>query len=598
MPVISMIDMVVIGAYMLLLVAVGAVLSKLNKDTSDYFRNGCKGTWWLVGASAFMTSFSAWTFTGASGVAYESGWSVLIIYMANAFAFFIGALFMAPWFRQLRAITVPEVIEKRFGPKTQQFYAWFNVVTNLFYAALWLYGLAIFCTSVLGENIKIQWVIVVVGLIVLLYSTSGGSWAVMATDFLQCLILIPITILMAYLSIKALGGFEGFSNAVTEQNLDISYQVINEEGLFENHSYTWIWAAAMVLKNTLTYNTLNSSHRYFAVKDGKEARKAAGMASILMAMGAFIWLIPPMAARLLYHDEIMAMDLSKPAESSYAIISLKLLPTGLIGMMVVAMLSATMSSMDSGLNRNAAVVTQDIYPTLCRIFGFKKLQGKALLWFSRIISVVCGLIIICLALYFSQAGGKGVFQLMLDIGTLLGMPLAVPLFVGIFVKRAPVWSCVTSVTFSLCSSVVGYFSTTLAVQGFLSEPWAFQDKLFWNVGMGVLGFLITLPFWFTATDEYKERVDNFFEQMHKPVNFAEEVGEGNDGQQLRILGMFSVVVGVFIGLLMLIPNPTEGRLAIAFVAIFVGGVGSVFVYLGRKALTKETSEMSTDSKSF
>lgn len=567
---------------MVLLIAVGAVLSRMNKDTSDYFRNGCKGTWWLVGASAFMTSFSAWTFTGASGVAYEAGWSVLIIYMTNAVAFFVGAMFIAPWFRQLRAITVPEVIEKRFGPKTQQFFAWFNVVTNLVYAALWLYGLAIFCSSVLGYDKSINIVIIVVGLVVLLYSTSGGSWAVMATDFLQCLILVPITLLMAYLSIKAIGGYGAFEQAIVDQNLTEKYSVINSDGLFKGHSYTWVWASAMLLKNVLNYNTLNSSYRYFAVKDGREARKAAAMAGVLMAMGAFIWLIPPMVARLMYHDEIMAMSITKPAETAYAVISLKLLPTGLTGMMVVAMLSATMSSMDSGLNRNAAIVTQDIYPTICRLFGWLPRKDNALLNMGKLVSVACGLCIIGLALYFAQAGGNGVFGLMLDVGTLLAMPLAVPLFVGIFIKRAPVWSCVVSVCFSLTGSMIGFYSSNLTDMGLLSESWAFQDKLFWNVALGTFGFVITMPFWKYASPAYKAKVDAFFENMHTPIDFEKEVGQGNDHQQLHILGLFSVIVGVFVALLMILPNPMEGRLAIGFVAVFVGGVGGVFMYLGRK----------------
>jgi hypothetical protein len=188
-----------------------------------------------------------------------------------------------------------------------------------------------------------------------------------------------------------------------------------------------------------------------------------------------------------------------------------------------------------------------------------------------------------LALYFARSGGNGVFQLMLDVGTMLAMPLAVPLFVGIFIRRAPVWSCVSSVSFSLASSLVGFYSSTLTQWGWLGEAWAFQDKLFWNVGMGLLGFVISIPFWSTASEEYKKKVDDFFTNMHTPVDFEKEVGLGNDHQQLKILGLFSVIVGVFLALLMLLPNPMEGRLAIGFVAVFVGGIGALFVYLGRQS---------------
>ena len=185
---------------------------------------------------------------------------------------------------------------------------------------------------------------------------------------------------------------------------------------------------------------------------------------------------------------------------------------------------------------------------------------------------------------------------MLDVGTLLAMPLAVPLFVGIFIRRAPVWSCVVSVCFSLTGSLIALLTVYLTKWGGLSEPWAFQDKLFWNVLLGFLGFMISTPFWRFSSASYKEKVDKFFTSMHTPVDFEKEVGEGNDHEQLKILGLFSVIVGVFLALLMFLPNPLEGRLAIGFVAIFVGGVGALFVYLGYRNTPQSITEK-TDSLS-
>ena len=104
----------VIAAYLVVLVAVAFVFKRFNENISDYFRNGCKATWWLVGMSCFMASFSAWTFTGAAGVAYENGWSILVIFIGNTLALLLNAAFLAPWFRQLRAISGPDVISTRF----------------------------------------------------------------------------------------------------------------------------------------------------------------------------------------------------------------------------------------------------------------------------------------------------------------------------------------------------------------------------------------------------------------------------------------------------------------------------------------------------
>ncbi|MFA5687564.1 MAG: hypothetical protein WC959_00185 [Kiritimatiellales bacterium] len=211
----GIIEYIVIFTYFIMLLAVGWVMRKLNSDASDYFRNGCRGTWYLVGASAFMTMFSAWTFTGAAGVAFESGWSVAIIYIANTIGFLLNFLFIAPWFRQLRSITAPEIIRKRFDVGTQQFYAGFSVITQLLVGALHLYGLALFSSAIFG--FEIYSIIIVIGLVVLFYSLTGGSWAVMATDFLQGLILVPMTLLVCFLCLQKTGGFGGFLNMINAQ---------------------------------------------------------------------------------------------------------------------------------------------------------------------------------------------------------------------------------------------------------------------------------------------------------------------------------------------------------------------------------------------
>ena len=98
------VEYIVIISYLILLLAVGWYFKRFNKDTNDFLKGGCRGTWWLVGMSSFMSAFSAWTFTGAAGVAFESGFSVMIIYFGNALGFFINFLFIGPWFRQLDTI--------------------------------------------------------------------------------------------------------------------------------------------------------------------------------------------------------------------------------------------------------------------------------------------------------------------------------------------------------------------------------------------------------------------------------------------------------------------------------------------------------------
>ena len=129
---------------------------------------------------------------------------------------------------------------------------------------------------------------------------------------------------------------------------------------------------------------------------------------------------------MLFSSEVLALSIPKPAEASYAIVSMQLLPVGLTGVIVVAILTATMSSMDTGLNNNVAIMIKDIYPALCKWFKWKQKDDTALLRYSRFYTLLLGIAIILLALYFSKGDGKGIFDIMLDIGVLLLTPMVVP----------------------------------------------------------------------------------------------------------------------------------------------------------------------------
>ena len=575
------IEYLVIGAYLVLLMVIGLVVRRFNKDHSDYFRSGCQGTWWLVGASAFMVAFSAWTFTGAAGVAYESGWSVMVIYLANAAGFLLNAVLLAPWFRQLRVITVPQAIRDRFDGRTQQFYAWISVITGLLYASMWLYGLAIFSSAVFGFDIQV--VIIVIGIVVLVYSTAGGSWAVLAADFMQTLILVPITILIAWLCLREMGGVSGMFDLIHTRGLEQDYSLVNASGRHAHEQFTWLWAVAMFLKNVIGYNTLTSANRYFAVKTGREARYAATLGLVLMVLGSFIWFIPPIAARLLFQADVDALAIAKPQEASYAVVSMKLLPTGMTGMMVVAMFAATMSSMDSGLNRNAAVIVEDIYPTFCRLLGIEPMGPRGRMRLGQVTSLGCGITIIAMTLYFASHSTKGVFDLMLDIGAMLALPMAVPMLLAMFIKRTPSWAAMASVSAALGVSAIGFYSESL-----FGIEWTFQSKVFASIGVGSAVYFATLPFWPTADATYRAKVDTFFECMHRPVDFAEEVGETTDLRQLKVIGTFAVTIGVFISSLVFLPNPWDGRVSILCVGGFVLGVGLLLIVVGRRSTVSLT----------
>nr|WP_289847513.1 hypothetical protein [Colwellia sp. C2M11] len=571
-----------------MIIIVGLVFKKFSANTDDYFKGGSKGTWWLVGSSAFMSAFSAWTFTGAAGIAYESGFSAMFIFFGNVLGFFVNYLFMGPWLRQMRVTTFPEAIAGRFGEKTRDFYAYYEVPIRILYSAMALYGLGIFCSAVFGYDIN--YVIVVCGVVVLLYSATGGRWAVMATDFLQGLILVPLTLIVAYLCLDALGGVENLFVKIEEQGLTEEYSMINSATLFGG-AYTWGWASAMMAKQFIVFNSMNAAPRYFSVKDGKEAKKAALLCSVLMLVGSVIWFLPPITARLLYPDLVMAFDIAKPAEASYAVASISLLPVGLVGLIVVAILAATMSSMDTGLNTNVAILIKDIYPKISRKLSWQAKKESELLNYGRTLTWVMGFLIVLLALYFAQQDGSGIFEIMLQVGTLLSMPITIPLLLGMFIRQTPWWAALFSIACALIFSSLAYFEVPLSYLGFSqaysdSFEWNFQQQFFGVMGSGTFGFLFSTLFAPNQRSAHRQMVDKFFTNMKTPIDFEKEVGEGNDLSQLIAIGRFGVAVAGFIALMLIIPNPLEGRIVILVLAVTIGVISLLMLNAGKEPVTK------------
>lgn len=584
---ISNIEYLVIIGYLILIAVVGIVFKKFSSDTDDYFKSGSKGSWWLVGSSAFMSAFSAWTFTGAAGVAFESGFSVMIIFLGNAFGFFLNFLFLGPWLRQMRVTTFPEAISKRFGEKTRIFYALYEVPVRILYSAMALYGLGIFCSAVFGYNI--YHVILVCGIVVLFYSATGGRWAVMATDFLQGLILIPLTIIIAWLCVSQFGGLGPMFREIEAQGLSEEFSMINSSVLFGG-AYTWGWASAMVTKGFLVFNSMYAGPRYFSVKDGREARKAAILASALFLIGGLIWFLPPITARLLFAEDVMALGISKPAEAAYAIASIKLLPVGLIGLIVVAILTATMSTMDTGLNTNVAILVKDIYPKLLRRFKWKPKSESELLRYGRLYTWLMGVFILLLALYLAQQKGKGIFEIMLDVGALLMSPIQIPLMWGLFIRRTPSWAALLSIGCAFTVSLMAFLNVPLSTFGFsLEATWTFQAKFFGVLAAGSFGFLISIPFAPLKGSEHRNMVDQFITTMKTPIDFDAEIGQGNDLAQLKVIGWFGAAIAVFIALMLIIPNPVDGRLAITTLALIIGSVSALMIKAGSKQLRSKNT---------
>jgi Na+/proline symporter len=570
-------ELLFVAVYLVFLVLVGYGFRRYNNDASDYFRAGARGTWWLVGASIFMSGISSYTFVGNGAAIFQAGWSPLVIYLANTIVFLLSWLFLAAWFRQMRAVTVGEVVRERFGPVTEQFVACLFVLNSLIWAAMHLYGLSVF-SQLLLDGLDRQWVILIVGCVVLAYATVGGNWAVMANDFVQSLILMPITILLAFLCLRAVGGWDGFQHLIAaDPVISRDFRLVNDPGDFPQAQYGLWWLVAVFIGQMLgQINMTQGAMRYFSAKDGRAAARAALLAGCLMAVGCVIWFIPPMTGRLLFSDLILAShpEPLKAAEQAYAITSRQLLPNGLMPVMIVAMFAATVSSMDTGLNRNAALIVRDIIPAIRRRLGLRPIVRTGEVFVSRLVTVAMGAAVILLALFYARLQGTDIFMIALNVVTTLIIPTSVPMLFAFLIRRTAPWAAISSI-------LAGFVPSALAV--FTRIDWTYQERTFYITAAAVAGFLVAIPFYRGSDTGYRARADGFFRKMRTPVDFAREVGVSMDAIQLRLIGRYALALGAFLMLIILVPNPLWGRLSVLFVSGSVLLVGAMLLRAGRRA---------------
>lgn len=584
-------DYAVIALYFLFLIAAGVLFRKFLANTSDYFRGGGKMFWWMAGSSAFMTQFSAWTFIGAASKAYEDGPIILTIFVANALGFFLNYLYLAPMLRQTRVVTAMQAVRRRLGKGNEQFYTWMQIPIGLIYAAIWLNAVGKFFTQAF-PGFELTWTIVGIGLVVLAVSVIGGAWAVSATDFIQLTLLMLVAVVAAAVSLHAVGGVGAMARDLPHESLlgnDVTVPLL-----------AVFWIITVFLKQIVSTNSMTNANRYLSARDSSHARKAALLASVLFLVGSVIWFIPPLAASILYPDlgASVVADIANPSELAYVVISQDLLPNGMIGLLIVGMFAATMSSMDTGLNKNAGFFVVNFYQPVLRPRSSDREQFIA----GILTSIVMGLFIIGLALYLEvlaqKGSGLGLFEIMLNFGAMVAVPIAVPVILCLFVKNTPDWAGWSCALVGLAVSLginrffgAEWFEGTFGLELSAREnhDYAYVVSVFFNITLATTWFFITKRFYREPPPARQAEIDAFWDDLHRPVESSEMTSE-LDAPQCRIIGWMASLFGAFMWLLMvLIPNTLGGRGAFFFCGAVLVGIGLLLLRSARRADQRNSS---------
>jgi len=553
------IDYIVLVVYLFLMAGVGAYFMRYMHLGSDFLKGGNRVEWWVAGMASFMSGFSVWTFTGGAGFAYRNGVIGIFLMSTAVPAYYFGYLIFAERWRRSRVTTVVEYVRSRFGDRTHQIFSWMTGPSQLMFGSVKLFALATFMSVAMG--IRIEALIIICGMVVLAYTVLGGYWAVCFTDMFQFMFLFPIACLLMVLSVINVGGWHSFVTGAPA-------------GFFNPFTgeYGWLFLLAYTISQVVGYNNFGPAQRYFCSDTEKSAKKIAVLCMILFSIGGFIFYAPPLIARVaLPALGTTSNGLKDPAEAAYITMGMRVLPPGLVGVLLAAMLASSMASLSAINHIVTGILAKDLYQGYFR----RDASERHMLTASRLASLLVGLTMICIALVFA-GGATRIFTLLIELESVFLLPLGLPLLFGLLIKRGPWWS-------AICAYCVGA-ATALVIQ-----------HLGWNLNETYLYLLpeiaTTIGFFapvllIEGKGDFYEHVAKFFSQMARPIDPSTELSRtGISGQrQLAIVGKVTTGIGLACFLIVLASAPGRDRLIIVIYSIATTAVGLAFIIAGRVPL--------------
>ncbi len=604
----SVYDYIVIGFYFIFVMSLGFVFKRFNKGSKDYFAGGQRMCWWLLGGSLFISNFSCWTFTGAAGMAYRFGFLIMYVYVLDVAGYIIGYTLFASRLRQMRLITAIDGVRRRFGKGSEQFFNWLGILRAPLGGGVWLFGLAVILTSVFmggdaseaAKSNMLNWIIILTGITVLIMAMLGGNWAVAASDFIQLLLLMTITVVTAVLALVKIGGIGPFFAQLPQNSFKIFYPL-------GSMKYDWLFLISMILSKVLLHNNMMTAAKYISARDSDHARKSTLIPMIGYALLPVLWFVPVWASHTLVPGltEKYQGVIQHPEEMSYIVTAMHILPQGLLGLLVVGLFAATMSSLDTAFNKNAGYIVCNFYRDILR----PEASDKELFFAGQVATAISGSGVIIVALVLANIGKISIFDSYLYFAAFFGTGSAVAFLLGMFIKRTPPWVAWSTALLSMLASFILFTLLRLDWTAELVRPLLAGTPL-----AAVYEYIITNPFFMTNLvitpvcvvyffvvrrfykpekyPKYVESVEKLFDDMRTPVDFNKEIGEENDNssQQAKTLGVLSMVYGGFIFLLVLVPNPLSGRLAILGCSSIMLFVGAFLLYKGRSIASSPKKE--------
>ena len=231
------IDWVILIITLLFIVLYGTYKTRKNKNVQDYLKGGNQSKWWTVGLSVMATQASAITFLSTPGQAFNSGMGFVQFYFGVPIAIVIVCMVFIPLYHRLKVYTAYQFLEERFDTKTRTLTASLFLIQRGLSAGITIFAPAIILSVVLGWNLLL--LNIIIGLLVIIYTVSGGTQAVNVTQKHQMIVIFTGMIIAFVLIVNKLPPDITFSKAIEIAGASGKMNVLDFSFSFDTRYTFW-----------------------------------------------------------------------------------------------------------------------------------------------------------------------------------------------------------------------------------------------------------------------------------------------------------------------------------------------------------------------
>lgn len=424
------IDFAILVVYLLLVLFAGLFFSKKDMEGKEFFKGDGSIPWYVTSVSIFATLLSPISFLTLAGNSFAGSWMLWFAQLGMIVAIPITMKFFLPIYAKLDIDTAYDYLERRFDSKGLRVIgSLMFIIFQLGRMSIIMYLPSVALATLTGISVNI--LIIVMGVIAIIYSYTGGIKSVLWTDFIQgVVLLIGVTISLFFLARDINGGFGEIFSALGDNKFLAGDEAIFDPNILKTSVFMMIVGAGF---NTLSsyISSQDIVQRFTTTTDTKKLNKMMitnGLLSIFIATAFYL-----IGTGLYVYYKVQNPNdpgSSIAQDQIYAYFIAYRLPVGMTGVLLAAIYAASQSTLSTGLNSVATSWTLDIQEVIT-----KDMDDKAKTALARTISLGVGIFAIVISIIMAHSDIKSAYEFFNGfMGLILGV-LGGTFALGIFTKK-------------------------------------------------------------------------------------------------------------------------------------------------------------------